>query len=273
MIKTIESESNGSFKRWKRLANEPRATKKCQMTLAEGAHLAEVYLKGAPEAVYSIIVSEEANDEARYWADQLMDTTKAQAFEVSRTLYRALSPVEHGIGLMCEVKLPEAQCSLTEYFAQNPNADVLYLDGVQDAGNAGTLIRTALASGIKTICASPQTANLWAPKVLRAGMGAHVGVTIFENVTVEALREAFPGLLLAADARGGEDLFLSEDYTQTSVGWIMGAEGPGVSERALSIVDRKYYIPIEAQCESLNVAAAAAVCLFDTRRRRLAQKP
>ncbi|EJW95083.1 tRNA/rRNA methyltransferase (SpoU), partial [gut metagenome] len=76
--------------------------------------------------------------------------------------------------------------------------------------------------------------------------------------------------IYAADARGGEDLFMTDDrYTQGPVTWLMGAEGPGVSDAGLAASDRRFYIPIEAACESLNVGAAAAVCLFDTRRRRL----
>ena len=150
--------------------------------------------------------------------------------------------------------------------------DVLYLDGVQDPGNVGTLIRSAVAAGIKTIAANRETAALWSPKALRAGMGAHFAATIYENVEPRELAGAFDAKRLAADARGGSDLYATADWEKANVVWMMGAEGPGLSEEALTCADQRLYIPIEHDCESLNVGAAAAVCLFELRRRRLSLK-
>ena len=242
-------------------------------TLVEGLHLLEVVLEAleSPDRtqrpdVRAVMLSEHATDEAGDLAIRLAERAGVRVYGLLGSLYDELSPVEHGAGCMCEIALP----------VENPeddtpwSDDLLYLDGVQDAGNAGTLVRTAVAAGVRTIVATPKTAQLWSPKVLRAGMGAHFGARIIENVTAETLRSRFAGRILAADARGGEDLFAADDYTAAgSVCWVMGAEGPGVSEEALAVADARYYIPIEKACESLNVGAAAAVCLFDARRRRL----
>ena len=144
---------------------------------------------------------------------------------------------------------------------------------MQDAGNVGTFIRSAAAAGVATIVASPKTAGLWTPRVMRAGMGAHFAVRLVEGMPVRRFREIYEGRLLAADARGGENLFLADDYTAKGpVCWMMGAEGPGLSQEALAASDECYWIPIAAGVESLNVAAAAAVCLFDSSRRRLARR-
>ncbi len=264
-IESILSDQNPKFKRWKRLATEPRALKKFGATLAEGAHLTEVFGAERGLKVVSVVFSETATEEAKTLGFYTLDQhPEARAFVLAPSLYKHLSPVEHGVGVMLEVEIP------TETLPDELDDDLLYLDGVQDAGNAGTLIRTALAAGIRHVAASPKTAQLWSPKVLRAAMGAHAGVRLYENVTVEDLAQSFQGTILAADARGGEDLFAADDYTREAVCWIFGAEGPGVSEEALAKTARRFYIPIEDDCESLNVAAAAAVCLFDTRRRRLA---
>ena len=129
------------------------------------------------------------------------------------------------------------------------------------------------SAGVRVVAASPVAATLWSPKVMRAGMGAHFGAVFIENITPEAFRRAYRGRIYAADARGGEDLFLAaDDVAEGPVCWLMGAEGPGVSDAGLEAADRRFYIPIEAACESLNVGAAAAVCLFDTRRRRFARR-
>ena len=154
-----------------------------------------------------------------------------------------------------------------------PNASrILILDGIQDPGNIGTLIRTAVASGVYSIAASPECAHFWSPKALRAGMGAHFAATLYENVKSEAVRECFNARILAADARGGRDLYLTQGWESGHTVWMMGSEGQGISQAALAVTDERLYIPIEHDCESLNVSAAAAVCLFEQRRRRLAQK-
>lgn len=267
-MQNIESEVNARFKRWRRLAEESRAVKKESATLLEGIHLAQVVL-AHPALVKAVLLNErQATAEARDLGNKLSELAKAPLFALTPALYQALSPVEHGVGLMVEIALPTLTLGQQKaHLAQAPHA--LYLDGVQDAGNAGTLIRTAVAAGVKTIVASPSSALLWTPKVLRAGMGAHFGATIIENVSAHDFRAQYPGTLLAADARGGEDLFACTDYPEPTKGvaWIMGAEGPGVSEAALEVSNRRFYIPIEADCESLNVAAAAAVCMFEQRRR------
>ena len=148
----------------------------------------------------------------------------------------------------------------------------LALDGVQDPGNVGTLIRTAVAAGVTVIAASRDSASLWSPKALRAGMGAHFAAQLYENVDVTDLAGAFDATRLAADARGGSDLYETPNWEAHHTVWMMGAEGPGLSEAALSVADKRLYIPIIKDCESLNVGAAAAVCLFEQRRRRLQAK-
>jgi TrmH family RNA methyltransferase len=138
---------------------------------------------------------------------------------------------------------------------------------VQDPGNAGTLLRTAAAAGVRYVAASTGTAFLWAPKVLRAAMGAHFAVSIFEDVSPEALVAAFRGERLAADAVDGEPLFTAAWGAGPTV-WMFGSEGRGLSRAASVLAQRRLRIPVDAAVESLNVAAAAAVCLFEQRRRR-----
>ena len=104
---------------------------------------------------------------------------------------------------------------------------------------------------------------------MRAAMGAHFGLTIFEDVEPQEIKSLFSGQILAADARGGLDLFETSNWEKTHTTWMFGAEGPGLSEQALKVSEARYLIPIESDCESLNVAIAAAVCLFEQKRRRL----
>ena len=262
----IESDANPRVKRWKRLAADARFLRREGALLIEGIHLAEVVLEHPDVKVSAVILSGgRSTNEAAGLADKLADAKGAKVYVLSDRLYDSISPVENGVGIMCEVEIPEVPSDDAWR-----SLDALYLDGVQDSGNAGTLIRSAAAAGVRVVITSPGAACLWTPKVLRAGMGAHFSVMILEGCPVRQLRERYAGRLLAADARGGENLFLAPDYTARGpICWMMGAEGPGLSDEALAATDERYWIPIAEGVESLNVAAAAAVCLFDSSRRRL----
>ncbi len=261
-VQRIQSEANAKFKRWKKLFETTRAIKKEGATLAEGAHLAQVCLERGVKV--SAIIIRDMDD----FTDETLNLIKAldkkgvPAYLLDARLYDEISPVEHGCGLMVEI--PVAEVARPDQKA----VDVLYLDGVQDPGNIGTLIRSAVAAGVTHIAASKNSAHFWSPKALRAGMGAHFAATLIDNVDAQELKSLFKARILAADARGGSDLYATQQWHQGNVIWMMGAEGPGLSDKALEVADQRLYIPIEKDCESLNVAAAAAICLFELRRRR-----
>lgn len=110
-------------------------------------------------------------------AERVAEATGAKLLTVTDKLYDAVCPVENGTGIMVEVA-----ATFADRPVQPIAEDALYLDGVQDAGNMGTLIRTALAAGVRHIAASSGSAGFWAPKVLRAGMGAHFSAKLYDNV-------------------------------------------------------------------------------------------
>ena len=149
--KFIESEANAKFKRWKKLARDARAVRKERATLMEGIHLMQVALESGCRVNAVLIDADRATREARELALELCRKSGADLFALSPALYDQLSPVEHGVGVMCEAAVPPAPADDAW-----KSADALYLDGVQDAGNAGTLIRTAVAAGVRVVAASPQ---------------------------------------------------------------------------------------------------------------------
>lgn len=265
-VQRIQSDANAKYKRWKKLFDNARMMKKEGATLAEGAHLAQVCLERNVKVSAMLIRDSDSFTDETLSLINGFDQRNVPAYLLEAKLYDQISPVEHGAGLMLEVPIqtPSKQEKLS--------VDALYLDGVQDPGNIGTLIRSAVAAGIKHIAASPTSAHFWSPKALRAGMGAHFAAHLYDNVAAEDLDNLFEADRLAADARGGKDLFATQNWHTRPVVWMMGAEGPGLSEKALSVAHQRYYIPIEHDCESLNVAAAATVCMFELRRRRLSQK-
>lgn len=256
----ITSDANPHYKRLQRLAAAPRACREEGRTLAEGIHLVECAAEAGAD-VRTVVLSEAATAQAQSLGAKVAARVGARLVELPPRLYNALSPVEHGSGVLAEIAVSQhaLPCAL--------EVDAVYLDGVQDPGNAGTLLRTAAAAGIRHVAASTGTVFLWSPKVLRAAMGAHFVLTLYEDVPADQLAGAFAAERLAADAHATESVF-SAGWGTTPTLWLFGAEGAGLAATTAVHAQRRLRIPIDPKVESLNVAAAAAVCLFEQRRRR-----
>jgi TrmH family RNA methyltransferase len=135
------------------------------------------------------------------------------------------------------------------------------LDNVQDPGNVGSILRSAAAAGIKQVFCSGGTAFCWSPKVLRAAMGAHFVLDIFENVDLAALMASSSIPTLATSGYATTRLYDAD--LRKPVAWVFGHEGQGVADDLLSLATQTVVIPHLGQVESLNVAACAAVCFFE----------
>ena len=146
-------------------------------------------------------------------------------------------------------------------------ANVVILDRVQDPGNVGAIIRTAAAAGIRTLLATTGTAACWSPKVLRAGMGGHFVLDIHEGIAPDALPALLAVPLAGTVLDGGQPLY-GQDL-RPPLAWVFGNEGEGIDPQLLPQLGLRLTIPQASGVESLNVAAAAAVCLFEQRRQRL----
>lgn len=256
-MKRIASTANPQYKAWLKLARDPRAVRQQRQTLAEGAHLAEAAL-AAGAAIDGVLLR--AGSDSRPRDALLARLAHLPAVELAAPLFDALGLVEHGIGLALLLPVPAES-------THDLGGDALYLDGVQEPGNAGALLRVAAAAGVRHVLAGPATTALWAPKVLRAAQGAHFILNLREAVAPDRL--AATGLRwIAATAAGGESLWQAA-LPPGPVGWVVGSEGQGVSPAAMAACAQRVAIPLACGVESLNVATAAAVCLFE-RRRRLA---
>ena len=140
-----------------------------------------------------------------------------------------------------------------------PAAASVILDRVQDAGNVGSILRSAAAFGFGQIIALKGTAALWSPKVLRAGMGAHFALRLIEGVEPEALADLTVPIVVTCSHHGS---FLHQQTIPMPCAWAMGHEGQGVGEDLMRRASLKVRIDQPGGEESLNVAAAAAICLY-----------
>ena len=170
------------------------------------------------------------------------------ALVLSPAVFRAIADAETPPGVAAEVPIPERE----------GGSPAVFLEGIQDAGNVGAIIRSAAAFGIRSVFLDRSCADPWSPKVLRAGMGGHFLTAVRP---VEDLAAAARGTrLVCTVVRGGRPL--READLSGRLGWAFGAEGTGLSPALLEMAAERVTIPMAAG-ESLNVAAAAAVCLYE----------
>lgn len=260
-MQTITSPNNAFIKELKKLNKSNRYCRETGRTIAEGIHLAQELIK-RPELIQQIVIrtGAENSPEVQRVFEELNSLSKP-VIEVPAAVFNEICPVETSVGLLCVINIP-AQDRI------KAGEDSVYLDGVQDPGNVGTIVRTAVAAGVKTLITSPNSAWIWSPKVLRAGMGAHFSLRIVCAYPLPEAVEQSGCQVLVADARGGQDLYQTEWGEEPSL-WVFGNEGQGVSRLSLDLADKVLLIPIEPAVESLNVAIAASVCLFEQRRRKI----
>jgi TrmH family RNA methyltransferase len=161
-------------------------------------------------------------------------------------------------GLAAEIAIASERATLSE--AQH----AVFLDGIQDAGNVGALLRSAAAFGADTAVLGPGCADPWSPKVLRAAMGGHFALRIAEVPDLVRALSDYRGTLACAVSSGGVTP-AHADLTGR-LGWIFGAEGQGVSAAASALASLRISIPLALGAESLNVAAAAAILLYERAR-------
>lgn len=263
-MKHISSRENPLYKRVARLARGKRdigadGTAQHHLVL-EGIHLCQAWLEhiGAPEIALFDHESLARNAELSQLAQAIGSD---HSVSCESHLMRGLSHLEQGQSVYFVVPAP--QTAVPARIEQSS----LWLDRVQDPGNVGTLLRIAAAAGIKHVYLSSGCASAWSSKVLRAGQGAHFALSIYEHVDLvaESTTLAIPLLATAlVDARPLYELALPAQCV-----WVFGNEGQGVDPRLLDAATARVYIPQEERVESLNVAAAAAICLFEQRRQQL----
>lgn len=259
----IASAANERFRRLLDLAGSARERKRQGLSVIEGMHLVQAWLERfgdrAGDAQVFVARRGLASDEVR----ALVGRFPAPPTVLDDRLYARASQVEHGSGPLAIVPTPRP--------AMPPQLDddAVYLDRIQDPGNVGSILRTCAAVGVRRVLTSPGTAFCWSPKVLRAGMGAHFHLDIHEGVEAAWLREHVAVAVHATEAGAPTSLFRA-DLRAASV-WLFGNEGQGLDAglRAWPAIVA-VGIPQRPAIESLNVGVAAAVCLYEQLRQRLA---
>jgi len=255
VLKHIESRSNPLFKqlyKW-----QSSAGRRGEPVILDGIHLCESWLGVGRPPQYAIF------DMDRIQEPQLIELIDKLPPEVcltmSGTLLGGLSSFNTNQGVLFVVQ-PKV-----DTLPMRVKESVVILDRIQDPGNVGTLLRTCAAAGIKRVFATTGTATLWSPRVLRSGQGAHFALRLHEQIDINAMLATLEVPLVVTTLNAAQDLFATA--LPAHCAWVFGNEGQGVDASLIEKASVRVRIEHELLgAESLNVTAAAAICLFEQRR-------
>lgn len=255
----VSSRANPLLVRLRKLAVDPPGYRKLGIVLLEGDHLCAAWLARRRGPVLHALVDEAAL-QSRLLVSLLDAVDDVLVLPVDAM--RGVSSLESPPKIAFVVAAPGAE-------AVRAGAPTLVLDRIQDPGNAGTLIRSAAAFGFTQVIALAGTAALWAPKVVRAGMGAHFSLHLVEDVEPAALDELGVPLLGTSPHAAAR---IDEEHLPWPCAWVLGHEGQGLAPAVAERCAKVLRIGQPGGEESLNVAAAGVVCFYESARQRRRQE-
>jgi len=276
-MKSIRSRDNPFFKELVKLTGSARQRNKTDQTLLDGAHLLAAYLDSGNQPSHILLNAAALRDEEI--AALLKRANDVPVTQLDDKLFAELSELKTPTGILALIDLfrppqggrrwvPRADGSTLSQpdmpIAQSRFA--LLLEDIQDPGNLGSMLRSAAAAGCDAVFLSQGCADAWSPKVLRAAMGGHFVLRIYEQQDLPDVAQAFSGTLLATSLQATRSLYDCD--LRGNVAFLIGNEGAGLSADLLNLATQKISIPMSGKIESLNAAAATAICLFEAVRQR-----
>lgn len=257
-MKHITSRDNPLFKQLKALAGSTQQRRKTGQSLLDGVHLADAYLAAGLTPLWCVVSERHAGMAE---VDAILARLSGERVIVlADALFGQLSTVVNGIELVFVIETP------VNALPAQIEEDCIILDAIQDNGNVGSILRSAAAAGIRLAILGNGCAFAWSPKTLRAAMGAHFNLRIVEHCAPEQIASRLVVPVYGTSSHAEHTLY--DLPLRQPAAWVMGNEGSGVTEPWQALITRSVRIPQPGGQESLNVAAAAAVCLFEMVRQR-----
>jgi TrmH family RNA methyltransferase len=252
----ISSSQNQKIKLARALAGRPKERHDAEAFLAEGVRLVEEAF-AANWPFRFVLYSDELSERGKKLVEKLEDK-KIEVEKVESSLLQALSETETSQGILAV--LNDSPIPIPE----SPNF-ILIPDSIRDPGNLGALLRTADAAGVQAVLIPPETTDAFAPKVVRAGMGAHFRLPI-QTMTWDEIQKQTKGMKLFIADKNGQSCW-ETDFLQP-LALIVGGEAEGASEQARKLANAFVKIPMAGKTESLNAAVAGSVLMFEVMRQR-----
>jgi TrmH family RNA methyltransferase len=255
MLGMITSPQNEKVKLARALQSSARQRRKENKIVLEGARLIRDALAAGYIPLY-VLVTPTLRDEGLVKA---LASKNIEALIVSDAVMRHASDTQEPQGVLAVFRQPRLKLS-----AQMEH--ILILDAVRDPGNLGTILRTAAAAGIDAVLLAPTCADLYNPKTLRSGMGAHFRIPVMDADWPQIETACADRRVYLADGNGNTRY----DCADWSGRWaiIIGSEAHGAGSEARRLAHQLIAIPMAAQTESLNASAAASIILFEARRQQ-----
>ncbi len=257
-MKLIQSRDNPFYKELVKLGGSARQRSKANQTLLDGAHLLAAYLDSGQVPRHILLNAAALRDEEI--AALLTRLGDVPVTQLDDKLFAELSELKTPTGILALIDSPQPQQAVAQ------SRFALLLEDIQDPGNLGSMLRSAAAAGCDAVFLSPGCADAWSPRVLRAAMGGHFVLQVYERQELSGVARAFTGALLAASLQATHSLYDCD--LRGNAAFMIGNEGAGLSGDLLTLATHKITIPMPGKMESLNAAAATAVCLFEAVRQR-----
>ncbi len=262
LMERITSRQNPRFKHARAIGTSVRERKKRHQLFMEGTRLIGSYAAHFGLQDGMLLVSENGIKQTAVQAI-CQSAPSHSTYLVTDELFAHISRVDAPEGIVCIAPTPRVEMN-------TPNNDFrILLEGVQDPGNLGGLLRTAAAAGASSVYLSKGCADAWSPKSLRGGMGAQFVLPLRAEVELASALADFRGTILSTSPRAQQTIY--EVDLRGPVAMIFGNEGRGLRDDVMALANQLVSIPMTAGVESLNVAAAAAICCFE-RARQLRQQ-
>lgn len=259
MIINIESTDNSKIKLVRKLASK-KARDEENLIVIEGINLVREAMQRQIDIKFILVSDEHEQDD---FLRTCIDENRLEICQVPENIFSKIVDAENGIGIIAVIAKPSIDLESGSYVSEQGN--VLVLDRVQDPGNIGTMIRTAVAAGYEMVVTVKGTADVYSPKVLRstAGMIFDIPIVQVDDATSlgKLLRE-FGKKIVVTTVDGGKTYF--SQNLKHGIALIIGNEGNGVSDEVLKLADIKVTIPMKGGIESLNAGVSAAILMYET---------
>jgi TrmH family RNA methyltransferase len=253
----ITSTHNSKLQFVRDLLGRPKERRDTGAFVAEGVRLVEEALR-AQWPFRFVLAGEALSERAKVLVTELQARGVA-VDTVAENLMQSAGETESSQGILAVLEHRSLPIPHRPSFA-------LILDQIRDPGNLGTLLRTAAAAGVEAVFLPPETADAWAPKVVRAGMGAHFRLPI-HALDWNAIRTHTKGLKIhLADMEGAISCWQADFHSPLVL--IVGGEAEGATQQAQELATGRISIPMPGRTESLNAAIAGAILMFEVLRQR-----
>lgn len=251
-MEKITSTKNVKVKHWKKL-HSSKGRKESGQYILEGEHLYQE-AKKAGVLLQEIIITQNFLDKQ---SSTDLNNSSQSVFIVTDEIMKIISLTQTSQGILCILKMNE------DTLPEEINGKLILLDGVQDPGNAGTIVRTADAAGYAGVVFGLGSVDPYNDKVVRSMQGSHFHIPLYRGdlseVVDQYVERDIPVYGTALDERAQDFRTISES---SSLALIFGNEGNGISENILAKTTQNLYIPILGEAESLNVAIAAGILIY-----------